>query len=142
MRALASIVRGRGNRLFVFKCAVLLAAIRLLLALFGARRLRARLPLGGGRVASAGALRRVGWGVQTAARLIPGTTCLPQAFAAQILLARKGYQARVRIGVARDERSAVIAHAWVLSGETIVVGGPAEEVQRYTPLLDFLPDAP
>lgn len=45
---------------------------------------------------------RVTWAVETASRHTPGVkTCLAQALAAQVLLARHGHPALVRIGVVR-----------------------------------------
>ena len=51
--------------------------------------------------------------VQRAARLAPGASCLPQAIAVKLLMTRRGLAAQLRIGVARDARGALAAHAWV-----------------------------
>lgn len=65
---------------------------------------------------------------------MPRATCLTQAFAAHILLKQYGYAATLRIGVMRNSAGAIIAHAWVESGEDIVVGGTHAEISAYTPL--------
>ena len=65
---------------------------------------------------------RIAWAVHAAARRVPlGAGCLAQALATQILLARCGHPARLRIGVARttDHRSPPVSrrrHRRVRSG--------------------------
>jgi hypothetical protein len=72
------------------------------------------------------------WAVETAARYgFPSATCLTQALAVQVLLARRGYPALLHIGVARGEKE-LKAHAWVESEGEVVIGG--FELERYTPL--------
>ena len=61
-----------------------------------------------------------------------GKTCLPQALAAQVLLERCGYPARLRVGVVKGGEGQLEAHAWVESQGRIIVGGA--EVERYIPL--------
>lgn len=56
---------------------------------------------------------RIARAVSRAARVVPGASCLTQALAAQLLLARAGHFARLRLGVARDARGVVHAHAWL-----------------------------
>jgi hypothetical protein len=52
----------------------------------------------------------------------------------KLLLGRVGYDASVRIGVARSDTGEFQAHAWVESGGEIVIGGSESSLQRYTPL--------
>ena len=77
---------------------------------------------------------RIAWAVMVASRYVPSTaTCLPRALAAHVLLARSGHATQLRIGVARGADGAFEAHAWVASGEKILVGalpGP----WRFVPL--------
>jgi hypothetical protein len=76
---------------------------------------------------------RIAWAVETASRHTPGLkTCLTQALAAHVLLARRGYPALLRLGVAKGEREQFQAHAWVESEGKIMIGG--SELERYTPL--------
>jgi hypothetical protein len=78
-------------------------------------------------------IERVAWAVEATSRHTPGVkTCLTQALAAQVLLARHGHPALLRIGVAKGEQEEFRAHAWVESKGKIVVGG--SEPGRYTPL--------
>jgi hypothetical protein len=81
------------------------------------------------------AAHRIAWAIQTAARFIPGATCLTQALAAQALLTRHGYNPSLTIGVMKDEQRGFEAHAWLTCHEQILVGGP--EVGRYTSLLNL-----
>jgi hypothetical protein len=50
--------------------------------------------------------------VAAASRCIPGAHCLTRAVAAQLLLARAGHLAEMRIGVRKD-RDNLDAHAWL-----------------------------
>jgi hypothetical protein len=75
---------------------------------------------------------RVAWCVEVAGRYVPGATCLAQALAARLLLRQHGCDPELRIGVARGASGALEAHAWVEIGGRVVVGGPAEAVQRFT----------
>jgi Transglutaminase-like superfamily len=49
------------------------------------------------------------------------TTCLPRACAAQLMLARRSANSRLRIGVVKTPTGAVHAHAWV-EAEGIDIG--------------------
>jgi hypothetical protein len=64
----------------------------------------------------------VTWAIGVASRSIPSATCLTQALAAQVLLVRHGYPAQIRIGVTKDLRGHLGAHAWVESQGRIVIG--------------------
>jgi Transglutaminase-like superfamily len=68
-------------------------------------------------------LLRVRHAVTTAARNVPWTAvCLPQALAAKAMLARRGHGSSLHLGAGFDEQGELIAHAWLVVGETIVVG--------------------
>ena len=78
-------------------------------------------------------VERVAWAVEVASRYTPGfRTCLTQALATQVLLARRDHPALVRIGVARGEGDKFEAHAWVESEGKVVIGG--HDLERYTRL--------
>lgn len=64
--------------------------------------------------------------VQTASHYIPGATCLSQALTAYTLLRRRGYLCQVRIGVAKDARGRLVAHAWVEREGRILLGQRAD----------------
>jgi hypothetical protein len=76
---------------------------------------------------------RVGWAVQTAARLVPWRSdCLVQAIAAQRWLGRERRPTQLVIGVHKDAAGRFEAHAWLRCGSVTVTGG---DVARFTPLL-------
>lgn len=75
----------------------------------------------------------VTWAVAAAAGRVPGATCLTQALAARVLLARRGEPCDLRIGVARDERSGIRAHAWLEHRGTVILGG--SDIDRWIPLV-------
>jgi hypothetical protein len=72
------------------------------------------------------------WAVRAVSRCVPGATCLTQALAAQRFLTRSGHASHIEIGVRKDEQSGFLAHAWVVSGDQIVIGGAAAD--GYVPL--------
>jgi hypothetical protein len=76
-------------------------------------------------------LEDIGTAVARAGRHVPGSTCLTEALAGEVLLARRGFPVRLRLGVAREEGE-LRAHAWVESEGTIVIG---DHGGAYTPLL-------
>jgi hypothetical protein len=79
----------------------------------------------------------VAWAVHRVSRMVPGATCLTQALAAHLLLARRGYQSRLRIGVAREPGARLRAHAWLESDGIVVLGGSSSEA--FTALQSILP---
>ena len=70
--------------------------------------------------------------IELAARNVPRATCLVQALAAGILLAREGFPVTVHIGVAKSDLR-FEAHAWTESEGVLVSGGT--ESSRYLPIL-------
>jgi hypothetical protein len=79
--------------------------------------------------------REVGRAVERASRLVPRATCLPQALAALLLLARHGHPAVLRIGVKRGGSGELLAHAWVDCAGRTVIGGYG--VHQYAVLPDL-----
>ena len=75
--------------------------------------------------------RWIGYHVFHSARYVPGATCLSRAFTAQYFLKRKGYESYMAIGVA-DAANGLTAHAWVMSGQKIVVGNEEGQLKNYT----------
>lgn len=77
---------------------------------------------------------RAAWAVQTAARIIPGATCLTQALAAEIMLRRAGERPVLRFGVARGRTTDddFEAHAWLELRGRVLVGD--HELDRYSRL--------
>jgi len=69
-------------------------------------------------------LDRVVWSVKAIAARVPRASCLTQALAATILLARHGHAATLRVGVQRDVDGRFAAHAWLESNGTAILGEP------------------
>lgn len=116
------------DRLLLVRAAATLVAVRCALHLVSIEGLRAW----------AGHLREgnrpaapIIWAVRTAARRVPGATCLSSALALQRLLSSAGHPSQVHIGVARDA-SGFMAHAWLVHDGVVVIG--EEEHERYAHL--------
>jgi hypothetical protein len=121
-----------GARLTVEAWALLVAArVALRVLRFGRVRATAR------RLARPGARTRpaepeaVVAALATASRAVPRATCLVQALAGAVMLARHGHPASLRIGVAPD-RPRELAHAWVESRGAVVLGDDGRD--GYVPL--------
>jgi hypothetical protein len=116
------------DRLAFVRAAVLVTVVRAALAVLPFRTVLraadgwARRP---GRVpGSEGDRERMLRAVESAARrLLPVGPCLSQAIVADVLLRRSGFDSQLRIGVARGDRGALKAHAWVESDGEVVIGG-------------------
>jgi hypothetical protein len=126
------------QRRLVLQAALLLGAIRLGLWLLPFRtlqRLLARLAQTPTAPLEAGAatIGDVVWAVAGVSRYVPGATCLTQALAARVLLARRGQQTQLRLGVARSAAGEFQAHAWVEWQGRVVIGG-ADAPLRFTPM--------
>lgn len=101
------------------------------------RRVARLLPPSRGGPAPSWASRRVRWAIDGAARRVPAATCLPQALAAHALLSLQGYASLIRIGVRRGEAGDIRAHAWVVSGDTLVIGDDGERLEGFSHLIDL-----
>lgn len=75
---------------------------------------------------------QLAWAVRTAARRVPGATCLVQALALQRLLSQQGHASELHIGVARHDQS-FEAHAWLTHHGEILIG--ADRHEDFTPLV-------
>ena len=70
---------------------------------------------------------------RAAAHHLGAMTCLPRALALRAMLARRGIESSLRIGV-RREAATIAAHAWVeVAGSPL--GEPEEIEARFAPLL-------
>ena len=114
----------------------LLAGIRIGLwvlpfrSVHGAVRARGNRPRS--RDTSGPPVERIVWAVGAADRLVPRTTCLVRALAAQALLVRHGHASQLRLGVAGGSGRVFEAHAWLERDGRVLIGGPVEG--RYVPL--------
>ena len=110
--------------IFLGRCLLVVAAVRLGLTLLSYNRVRSLVTrLDARQCASMGELRRVAWGVAAAARFVPYGTCLTQALSGQYILARQGNASKIRIGIERGTGDQLKAHAWLVSDNHIVLGG-------------------
>jgi hypothetical protein len=129
------------DKLLLARCLLTVAVVRLGLSLWSYRTLRRWLPrTTAGAEATGASARRIVWGVDVASRLVPAATCLVKAFAAQLILARAGYRSQLRIGVGSDADGKFIAHAWLICGERVLLGGAPHALRRYVRLTDFGPE--
>ncbi len=77
---------------------------------------------------------RVTWAVSAVGRQMPrAATCLTRAMAGQVLLGWQGEPSELRLGVAKDDRGMLQAHAWLESKGVVVIGGEVE-LGEFTPL--------
>ncbi len=128
------------ERWLLLKAALLLLGIKLGLWLLPFQTLRrfldglAQAPVKP-REAKQFSAERIAWAVEVAGRRLPvARTCLTQALAAQVLLARRGHPALLHIGVTRaQEKEEFEAHAWLESRGEVVIG--RYKLERYTPLV-------
>ncbi len=82
---------------------------------------------------------RLAWLVEIASRYTPVTaTCLKKALVLSWLLARRGTQTEVRIGVAHHE-GRLKAHAWLAYDGQVVLGH--QELARYETLLPHVTES-
>lgn len=75
---------------------------------------------------------RIAWAVTVGARYIPGSKCLVQALAGRKLLATYGILSAIHIGVAKDSKNWLNAHAWVEAEGKTVIGG---DISTFAPLI-------
>ncbi len=131
----------RSERWLLLKAVLLLGTIRIGLQLLPFQTLKQLLESVSRRPAAPRRVNqfspdRIVWAVISAGRyVLADKPCLTQALAVQLLLKRRGYPANLRIGVSRSAGKQLEAHAWVESGDRVVVGGG--NLSRYTPLPAF-----
>lgn len=74
------------------------------------------------------AVRRLGRAIARVSAHTPWESkCLVQAIVGKILLRRLGLPNTLYLGVGRDEKNAMIAHAWLRCGDVYVSGGAGRE---------------
>jgi len=122
------------DRRLLLEAAMLQAAVRLALWFLPARtwhRLSAcvGIPMRHRPSACVVSPSRAAWAIAATTRVIPRSTCLVRALAAQRLLARHGYPSTLHLGVARAPHG-LDAHAWLECQGAILLGAPAPG--RYT----------
>ncbi len=126
------------ERVVFFKAACLIVLVRLGFLMFSFKsvlNLIERIKFEGSGVTDTKRIDadRIAWSVVATSRYIPFTKCLAQALVTQILFARYGYTSQLRIGVAKDGRERLKAHAWVESQGKIVIGN-VQDLSRFKAL--------
>ena len=81
-----------------------------------------------------GAVRIAARDVGRAARLVPFASCLTQAVAGQVLLARRGIASDIQLGVRRGRKGRLKAHAWLICEGRIVLGGDPRAIRQFSPI--------
>ena len=82
---------------------------------------------------------RIVWAVERVSRQFPAIgTCLTQALTVHVLLARRGVQSNLRIGVRRESDGAFIAHAWLEKDGGILIGEADHKSYSPMPVLNVL----
>lgn len=79
--------------------------------------------------------QRVAIAINQAARYAPRATCLIRAMAAKFLLDRKSVNSTLCVGVSKETDAPLKAHAWLKSGNLIVVGDEEDQLSSYTTLV-------
>ena len=80
---------------------------------------------------------RIGWAVRTVARRTPwNSNCLAQAVAARLMLRRRKMACTVYLGLVKDGKHELAAHAWLRCGNRVVTGGRTSS-RRYTVVSTF-----
>jgi len=65
----------------------------------------------------------IAWAVKRVGELTPRLlACLPRAISVCRMLERRGYQAKLMLGVGKDEHGKFTAHAWVVYEGEVIVG--------------------
>jgi hypothetical protein len=117
---------------------LLLARIILALFAFGTalQIMRRRTVSRGAYATASDGAEEIRRAVSRAAHYAPfKAVCLQQAFAAFLMLQRRGLPATVHLGVRRQEDAALAAHAWSMSGDIPVTG--TELADQYVPIAVF-----
>lgn len=127
----------RRHYFLLLKTLVVLAAIRIVLTLRSYRPVLAWIgrvpPREGPRIP----LPLLAWAVERMAPLVPHASCLTQALTLRYLAAREGQACTIRIGVRQQQGKPFDAHAWVIAGGTVMIGGQEERIEDFTPIVDL-----
>ena len=134
------------DKALLLQATLLLAAIRVGLSILPFARVRgvltrlASVEGRKGKLADASTVvERTVWAVETAGRQFPAIgTCLYQALAAHVILARRGCRANLRIGVKRGADGKFTGHAWLEKDGRILIGGEHQPAYIPMPMMNGL----
>ena len=80
---------------------------------------------------------RISWLVDVAGRFVfRDKPCLTTALVLQMLLARRGYQSNIKLGIRKNESGKIEAHAWLLLDGEIVIGN-IPDLDEFKEMPDF-----
>lgn len=82
---------------------------------------------------------RVAWSVRLVSHLVPFASCLTKAQACQILLATRGIATTLCLGVRQGRSGTLEAHAWLICGDRLVLGGEEGQVASFRSLAELGP---
>lgn len=71
--------------------------------------------------------------VNSASAVVPDATCLTRALSLQLLLGWHGLSSELKIGVDKEETGKLVAHAWLVVDQKIVIG-KTPDIGRYAVL--------
>jgi hypothetical protein len=125
------------HRRLLLCCFLIILLVRLSLLMVGYRPLLRWISRVDPARPSKGNVHLAMWAIRHSSRLVPGATCLTKALAGHYLCARAGHPTVIRIGVLRREDSSVSAHAWLVDGACVLIGGQEEDLGRFTRLADL-----
>lgn len=114
----------------------LLTLLRILLGLMPYRRLAPLMSASDRRRPPGWVKTRTAHALARAARIVPFATCLPQAMTGHLLFRLQGYSSTVRVGVAPVQGRGFRAHAWLVCGDDVIIGG-SEDLPSFRPLVDL-----
>lgn len=126
------------EKIFLSHCVIVLCVIRVALSLKSASFIMRK--ISAIQVTEEGdqkTWRMIAWGIGACSNFVPGATCLTQALAGQYLMARHNCRSIVRIGIERENHGNMKAHAWLLSGGFVVLGGKASDMPLYATMVDL-----
>jgi len=115
----------------------IIAVVRLGLSTVGYNRVKHIVPVAED-LAQPETLKSFALAVRRSAVLVPGASCLTQALAVQFMLARRGFTSSIKVGV-REEGGKILAHAWLISADRVVIGGSGTDLAAYTPIAHLTP---
>ena len=75
-------------------------------------------------------VERTAWAVRAGSRFVPAASCLTQALALQLLLARQGHPSRLHVGFLKPARGPVQGHAWLEHRGRVVIGDRNDRGER------------
>jgi hypothetical protein len=135
-RSLKFLKLSKSDQLLFLSCFFVVAKFRIGLSIVGYTRL-SRKTAKRQRNGLSRTPENIIWGVRSAARFVPYASCLTQAISAQYLCARSGVETSIRIGVVPTGGQRFSAHAWLLRGDEILLGGSPADLSKFQVLTDL-----